>query len=75
MIAIEAEMHSANQAAMLGHLTRIRSYRIAWKWQRGNHVFGATTLWLCRGDKDDALRDFARKNPDAISFRVVEEVV
>lgn len=75
MTSIEAEMHSANRAAMLGHLTSIRSYRIAWKWQTGNQLFGATTTWLFRGDKQEVLRDFASKNPNAVSFRVVEEIV
>lgn len=76
VITTEAELHSANRAVVLGQLLKpVRSYRIAWKWQRGNHLFGATTFWLCRGDRDAALRDFANKNPNAISFRVVEEVV
>lgn len=56
-------------------MNKVKLYRIAWKWQRGNHIFGATTLWACVGDKDAALRDFADKNPTAISFRIVEEVV
>ena len=76
MIATEAELHSANRAVVLGQLIPpIRSYRIAWKWQRGNRVFGATTLWLCRGDRLTALRDFTAKRPDAISCRIVEEAL
>ena len=72
---IDAELHRRNVAFHERNDNRVRSYRIAWKWQTGHEIFGATTTWLCRGDKQDALRDFANKNPNAISFRVVEEVV
>lgn len=72
---IDAELHRRNVAFHERNDNRVRSYRIAWKWQRHSQLFSATTLWLCRGDQDDALKDFANKNPNAISFRVVEEVV